>query len=323
MNNIEIKKIKGLKAGMTDKEILDAKKGKVAKGDTVYSIPDELIYDVTEEDSEIYLVNLNLKKDIEDDRDFKLSTSPLPRFNLPSFVDWTSKMSPVKNQGGLGSCVGFAITAMKEFQEQMEHEREVAEGKVYTREQDNYDLSEAWVYWNCKKIDPWPNEEGTSIRYAMQVLHKIGIPCEKAYPYSDQYKGSPERWAKLIAKWGLIDSYWRCNNLNDLKVGLVNGPVVIGIPCFREIFSVGSNGIIPYPANPNEVYGGHAVCAVGYNDTKKLVKFKNSWDVSWGNNGYGYLPYKYIDDFLWDAWVAKDLSVTREIIKERGKDELV
>jgi C1A family cysteine protease len=232
-------------------------------------------------------------------------------------------MSPVKNQGGLGSCVGFAITAMKEFQEQMEHEREVAEGKVYTREQDNYDLSEAWVYWNCKKIDPWPNEEGTSIRYAMQVLHKIGIPCEKAYPYSDQYKGSPERWAKLIAKWGLIDSYWRCNNLNDLKVGLVNGPVVIGIPCFREIFSVGSNGIIPYPANPNEVYGGHAVCAVGYNDTKKLVKFKNSWDVSWGNNGYGYLPYKYIDDFLWDAWVAKDLSVTREIIKERGKDELV
>ena len=177
-------------------------------------------------------------------------------------MDWTHKMSPVKDQGRLGSCVGFAVTAMKEFQEQVEHEGEVAEGKKYKRKSAYYDLSEAWVYWNCKKIDEWPNEEGTDIRSAMKVLHKIGIPCEKAYPYSDKNKGNPEKWAKLVSKWGLIDSYWRCKGLDDLRLALVNGPVVIGIGCFEEIFTVGKNGVVKYPRNPDVCYGGRPRCSL-------------------------------------------------------------
>jgi hypothetical protein len=57
-------------------------------------------------------------------------------------------------------------------------------------------------------------------------------------------------------------------------------------------------------------------CAVGYDDNKKLVKFKNSWGKGWGDNGYGYIPYSYINDFLWDAWTCADLQVTREMLKE-------
>lgn len=272
-------------------------------------------------------VKINLIKDVPDDRDFKLNKET---FNvgatLPAIVNHTDKMSSIKDQGSLGSCVGFAITAMKEWQELIEHEKEVAEGKKYKRPKDEYDLSEAWVYWNSKKIDPWPNEEGTSIRCAMQVLKKIGIPCERAYPYSDKYKGSPESWAKLIAKWGLIDSYWRCNGLSDLKVALNNSPVVIGIACFREIFYATESsppGLVQYPSNPNEVLGGHAICVVGYNDNTSLVKFKNSWGTSWGDDGYGYLSYKYIKDFMWDAWIAKDLQVTKKILNEKAKDELI
>jgi C1A family cysteine protease len=266
-----------------------------------------------------------LKKDQEDTRDYKFNTL-LKQTGLVAIapkVDWTSKMSPVKDQGGLGSCVGFATTAMKEFQERFEHEKELKEGKKYKRKEDNYDLSESWVYWNCKKIDPWPNEEGTSIRCAMQVLQRIGVPCEKAYPYSDLYEGSPEKWAKLIAKWGLIDSYWRIETVDELRNALVDCPVVIGIICFREIFYVGSNGIVPYPANPSEQLGGHAICVVGYDDTTQRFTFKNSWTPQWGNKGYGYLSYKYIQDFMMDAWVAMDLKVTKKIIHESGKDDLV
>jgi hypothetical protein len=319
MNNIEIRTLKGLKAGMSDKEINEIKNNIKNKKSTSIekntSIDDDIIV------LEDAVHPLNLMRDIPDSRDYKLNADIVGDGTLP-FIDHTDKMSPVKNQGHLGSCVGFAVTAMKEWQELIEHEKEVAEGKKYRR-QDEYDLSEAWVYWNCKKIDPWPNSEGTSIRCAMQVLNKIGIPCEKAYPYSDQYEGSPKSWAKLIAKWGLIDSYWRCSNLNDLKVGLQSGPVVIGIACFEDIFLVGSNGIVSYPSNPDNILGGHAICVVGYNDNTKLVKFKNSWGKGWGENGYGYLTYEYINDFMWDAWIAKDLQVTRKIIQERGKDELI
>ena len=271
---------------------------------------------------------LTYKRDPDDVRDFKFS-SMTPTImeavaSLPSKVDHTSDMSPVKDQGQLGSCVGFAVSAMKECQERKEHLEEIAKGKRGRPKV--YDYSEAWIYWNAKQIDPWGVEdEGTSIRYAMQVLKKIGVPTEKGWPYKDVNDvdaiGEPAKWANMVARWALIDSYWRVENLDELKVALVDGPVPIGVPCFYEIFFVGSDGIVPYPANPDQYYGGHAICAVGYDDARQLVKFKNSWGRGWGENGYGYLPYTYVRDFLWDAWASQDLSVTKDMLK--GTRELV
>jgi C1A family cysteine protease len=268
---------------------------------------------------------LNYRKDPSDIRDYAYRTSlSAPSLEdiintLPQKVDYISKMSPIKNQGRLGSCVGFAVTALKEYQEQKEHSQEVAEGKKNHRDEKYYDLSESWIYWMSKKIDPWPNEEGTSIRCAMKVLKRIGVPTEKAWPYDDKVYGEPKIWANLVARWSLIDSYWRVDNLNELKIALSKSPVVIGIGCYAEIFNVGSDGIIKDPANPQYGYGGHAICAVGYNDFKKLVKFKNSWSTNWGQNGYGYISYNYINQYMWDAWACKDLSVTKEMLKGTRK----
>ena len=276
-------------------------------------------------DPEVNHYNLNYMKDRKDNRDFSFSKS-LSRKKLrkrlrkaPKVLDHSGKMSPVKNQGRLGSCVGFAVSAMKEWQEQVEHLKEVERGKKNHRDDKYYDLSEAWIYWMCKKIDPWPNSEGTSIRCAMKVLAKIGVPCENAWPYDDKVYGEPKKWAKLVALWSLIHSYWRVKNLKELRVALVKGPVVIGIGCYEEIFDVGKDGVVRNPANPNYCYGGHAICVVGYDNKKKRFKFKNSWGKSWGQNGYGYLSYNYIRKYMWDAWACKDLSVTKKMIKKARK----
>jgi C1A family cysteine protease len=267
---------------------------------------------------------LTLEKDEKDKRDFKLSSAMEVSLETGvNYIDWYKYMSPVKDQGRLGSCVGFAVAAMKEFQEYTEHMAEVKAGKKYTRKHDQYDLSEAWIYWNSKKIDPWPNQEGTSIRCAMKVLHRIGVPCEAGWKYDDRFKGEPESWASLVAKWGLIDSYYRISSVDELRTALQVGPVVIGIGCFEEIFKPNfETGVVSYPANPSNLLGGHAICAVGYSDNTKMIKFKNSWGTQWGKKGYGFLSYRYINDFMWDAWVAKDLNVTRKILKERAKTKL-
>jgi C1A family cysteine protease len=260
--------------------------------------------------------NLNLRKDPEDDRDFKL-TAP-KRVSLPRRIDWRDQMSPVKNQGRLGSCVGFAVTAVKEFHEQQEHVLEVAAGKTYQRDIEYYDLSESWVYWMSKKLDPWPNEEGTSIRYAMKVLQKVGVPTEEAWPYDVNYT-DPKIWAHLIARWGLIKSYQRINNLQELKVALKDGPVAIGIGCFEEIFRPNRYGFVDMPKNTSNCIGGHAICITAYNDTSRQVIFKNSWSSAWGDKGYGRLSYEYINNYMWDAWACKDVSVTTEMLKGSRK----
>ncbi len=266
---------------------------------------------------------LNYKPDDVDKRDFTYQNVIEPQVkvlesSMEQSVDYTDEMSPVKNQGRLGSCVGFAVVAMKEWQEQKEHSEEVKEGKSDHRKlKTNYDYSEQWLYYKTKEIDPWPNTEGTSLRYAMKILSSIGVPPEKAWPYDDLKKGEPKHWADMVSMWALGGSYIRITSADQLIETLHNyGPTTIGFLCFREIFYTGRNGLVPLPREPWNLYGGHAVCVVGYDSEKKLFKFKNSWGTNWGQNGYGYLSLRYIQDYMLDAWYSKDIKVTRKMLKK-------
>ena len=224
-------------------------------------------------------------------------------------IDYTNEMSPVKSQGQLGACVAFAITSVIEWQQQKEYLYEKQSGSNYIREDEHYNLSEQWIYRKAKEIDNWPNSEGTSIRTGLKIVNQYGVPVEKAWPYSDTKIGKPSFWSFSTAKWNKNKKYYRINGLNELKNTLLNiGPCVIGVIVFKEFFYP-NNGVINYPDNPNQRYGGHAICCCAFDDNKKIIKFKNSWGYNWGLNGYGYLPYDYINDYMIDAWVTIDDNI--------------
>ena len=54
------------------------------------------------------------------------------------------------------------------------------------------------------------------------------------------------------------------------------------------------NGEIPLPETKDHVIGGHAVLAVGYDDSTQTFLVRNSWGANWGQAGYFTMPYAYL-----------------------------
>ena len=234
-------------------------------------------------------------RDKLDERDF-LMRSYLPLVKLPVKLDYTVKMSPVRDQGDEGTCVGFASSVgMKEYQEQKDYEKLVV-------------LSPRYLYSECKKIDGMPESEGTSIRMAMKVLFDKGVCRENFWPYVPKQINKAKSGAVADAKKFKVKSFARILNLHELRTSLaVNGPCVIGVQVYEGMMDA-KNGVVPMPGKEEYSVGGHAICHVGYEDGKKRIKFKNSWSEKWGDNGYGYLPYTYIEKFMMDAWSSVDIE---------------
>ncbi|MCY9061421.1 C1 family peptidase [Bacillus inaquosorum] len=234
----------------------------------------------------------------EDRRDLLMSAF-LPVFSAPRKVDYTEQMTPVRDQEDEGTCVGFACAVgVKEYQEKKERRQEIP-------------LSPRFLYQECKKRDGIPNEEGTYIRIALDVLTEIGVCEEHYWPYKAHNTGSPKPGAEENANRYKIKAagYARLDSLDTIKRSLVvNGPCVAGVPVYKNWSTqeVWSSGKIPMPGN-SPLMGGHAICIVGYDDDTQMFKFKNSWDIGWGDNGYGYLPYEYMELADSEAWSATDL----------------
>ena len=50
------------------------------------------------------------------------------------------------------------------------------------------------------------------------------------------------------------------------------------------------------PKSGEEVLGGHAVMAVGYDDSTRRFFVRNSWGKGWAAKGYFFMPYAYLLD---------------------------
>ncbi len=56
--------------------------------------------------------------------------------------------------------------------------------------------------------------------------------------------------------------------------------------------------------------GGHAVVAVGYDDTQRAFVVRNSWGPGWGLKGYFWIPYEYLvsPHLASDFWTVRSVS---------------
>ena len=86
-------------------------------------------------------------------------------------------------------------------------------------------------------------------------------------------------------------------NLHQLKQSLMNGdPFVFGFIVYQnfEGEEIAKTGMMAIPEEGEEILGGHAVMAVGFDDDKKSFIIRNSWGEEWGDKGYFYMPYDFM-----------------------------
>ncbi|NEW05125.1 C1 family peptidase [Paenibacillus sp. SYP-B3998] len=248
----------------------------------------------------------NVKRDKRDFRDyFYRSVNYIREQQLPRKVDLRSQLSPIVNQGQLGSCTSNAIVSgLREYWLRKERNSSMR-------------LSRLFHYWHERKLEGTVNRDsGATVRDGMKVLQKIGVCSEEDWPYrTARYKVKPDQVAESTAGTFRIAAYHRIYDLAGIKAALADGhPVVFGIWLYESFEGAVATrtGRIPYPNRKKEqLLGGHALLAVGYQDGKQkgqgVIIVRNSWGKDWGDKGYGYIPYSFFKNSLltFDYWTGK------------------
>jgi C1A family cysteine protease len=188
------------------------------------------------------------------------------------------------------------------------------------------DMSEQFLYWNCKQHDGIPNQEGTWLEIAIPLLHRDGVCLEATWNYNptpipaNEGQGPPPTGARLEALSFRPAAYRQlaASSVGDIKAELAAGRcVAFSVPVYNVSFfnknTIDTGDIIMPPPN-TVVAGGHAMCFCGYEDIPAnpglgggRFILRNSWNGTWGVNspygsGYGTIPYAYIAKFGMEAY---------------------
>lgn len=226
--------------------------------------------------------------DLPDARDLMYSATLSVMKKLAAKVDLKSKCPAVYDQGALGSCTANALGGAFQFGQKKQ-------GKP------NWVPSRLFIYYNERVLIHTVNSDsGAYIRDGIKTMNKQGVCAEINWPYDiTQFTQKPSPLCYDKALTNQVLSYMRINNtsLNQLRSCLSEGfPFVFGFSVYESFRSIGKNGLMPMPKPSEELLGGHAVMAVGYDDTKQVFIVRNSWGKGWGDKGYFYMPYAYITD---------------------------
>jgi C1A family cysteine protease len=249
--------------------------------------------------------------DIPDQRDYMYSAPVVNMAALPASADLRPKCPTVYDQGQLGSCTANAIAGALDFDQ--------AKQALPT-----FVPSRLFIYYNERAMEHTiSTDSGAQIRDGIKSVGTIGAPPESDWPYNiANFAEKPPVRAYTDAPLGKAVQYQRVPQvLSQMKGCLASGyPFVFGFTVYESFESdeVAKTGAAPMPKPNEQVLGGHAVMAVGYDDASQRFIIRNSWGDTWGMKGYFTFPYAYLtesnlsDDFWTVQMVAKSAAELEE-----------
>jgi hypothetical protein len=260
---------------------------------------------------------------------------------FPRVVDFSQKMTAVKNQGHRGTCTFFASTALLEAAIKIDKGIDV-------------NLSEEYSIYSTKYQGHYDNVEASHISVNLQAAKKGGILLEKDFSYRPSwfeaerpcagvtdnentpmhcFVHTPPKSAleKTIPGDSIKTGFIRKNTNEIIKYLATNErPLSISLPVNYRGWN--DNGSVTYTEEMRQECleassqcGAHSVILTGYNLDEHVFYFKNSWGNDWGIAGFGKLSFemvdRYVDGYLYYAKIDGDLNIPEDANVDNVKIE--
>lgn len=217
---------------------------------------------------------------------------------LPKSFDLMEYQTPVRNQGGRGTCSIFATTALME--------------SLYVRAgMDMPDFSEQFLQWSSKvEVGAFRNTEGSSAQQNLAAINRFGIVEESVWPYESRAwstsddpactgdsrpvkcytNGDPSAEVLEAERFTLPQGRWINPRAESIKGHMLSTrtPVVVGGDFFYQAWNHGGsklptnsqnsrNGYVLSPneadvADSRERPAGHAFLFVGWDDELEVQR---------------------------------------------------
>jgi hypothetical protein len=220
---------------------------------------------------------LGWKKDKYSNKDFLHLTN----LNIPDTV--TLNPVSIRDQGQLGSCVGFGIGANLTSKYRVEW------------------FSPTWIYNGARFIEGTLTEDaGCEPRDALDWLVEKGCLLEHLWKYVDvlDTRVPPSNFEQEAVKFPLATYYRIVDGIDGICSAIADGKFVsIGTPWFDKWMNIKVDGILPEVTKSDDVVGGHETCLYGYDKIKKVFVGMNSWSTAWGRVGHYTMQFSSFDVF--------------------------
>lgn len=201
-------------------------------------------------------------------------------------IDLRANDTGIRDQGSRGWCTAFATIASVE---------NLANRFYKTK----LDLSEIQHFKSYNQYATPPS---------LSKAASLGIIDEALYPYN----GSKQPGADSKIRLKLTSQHNIQTSLTSLVASMRAGnPVVINLDVNSSFMQPKQGGII---APGGRAQGGHAIAITSVVvdarvDGGGYFVIKNSWGSSWGDHGYGYVPFSYCQYSYCYAWTLTDVAV--------------
>ena len=238
--------------------------------------------------------------------------------NPDLFTDLRPKIEqqqlPVRDQGGTrGTCSVHALAFCQEFMTSVK------------LNQKGLNYSVEYLNWAGNAAVGKPYYDGGFFSDLDKGYQLNGQVTELACPYQVSFnpgwtpppttvaigKQAPRHTATFIKPWDNSKGATPAQLEEAIAHLKAQRPVAVGVlwPLAFGTQEVDGVDVMKVPARP-AAFDGHSVVLVGFHRNPKFPGggyfiFRNSWSKTWGDAGYGYLPFQYLLSLANDLLVYK------------------